>query len=185
MTYYEDVRVPVEHASGPENSGWRLITSQLNHERIGARRVQRSAQRLFDETVEWARKTEAEDGRRVGDEPWVQLVPRRGLRAARGAEDPQLAHGLELERGVPDPAMASAVKVLQHRVRDRVLPAAARGHRACPARCGPARPATVLRGELETEWRHCQINTFGGGVNEVQRDLDRACSGSGCRARRR
>ena len=32
-------------------------------------------------------------------------------------------------------------------------------------------PGAQLRGELEREWRHCQINTFGGGVNEVQREL--------------
>jgi hypothetical protein len=35
----------------------------------------------------------------------------------------------------------------------------------------PGSAGEVLRGELETEWRHCQINTFGGGVNEVQREL--------------
>jgi alkylation response protein AidB-like acyl-CoA dehydrogenase len=29
----------------------------------------------------------------------------------------------------------------------------------------------VLRGELEQEWRRCQINTFGGGVNEIQREI--------------
>jgi alkylation response protein AidB-like acyl-CoA dehydrogenase len=32
-------------------------------------------------------------------------------------------------------------------------------------------PGAQLRGELEREWRHCQINTFGGGVNEVQREI--------------
>ena len=29
----------------------------------------------------------------------------------------------------------------------------------------------VLAGEIEHEWRGCQINTFGGGVNEVQREI--------------
>ena len=32
--YYENVRVPVANLVGPENGGWRLITSQLNHERV-------------------------------------------------------------------------------------------------------------------------------------------------------
>ncbi|HKC28885.1 MAG TPA: acyl-CoA dehydrogenase FadE29, partial [Jatrophihabitans sp.] len=33
-TYYSDVRVPVDMLVGTENEGWRLITSQLNHERV-------------------------------------------------------------------------------------------------------------------------------------------------------
>ena len=28
-----------------------------------------------------------------------------------------------------------------------------------------------LRGRLELEWRACQINTYGGGVNEIQREI--------------
>jgi hypothetical protein len=32
-------------------------------------------------------------------------------------------------------------------------------------------PGAVLRGQLEEAWRACQINTFGGGVNEVQREI--------------
>src|SRR3954452_2581233 len=34
-SYYNDVRVPVENRIGEENGGWRLITNQLNHERVG------------------------------------------------------------------------------------------------------------------------------------------------------
>ena len=33
-TYYSDVRVPVSMRVGAENAGWRLITTQLNHERV-------------------------------------------------------------------------------------------------------------------------------------------------------
>ena len=32
-------------------------------------------------------------------------------------------------------------------------------------------PGAVLRGLVEREWRSCQINTFGGGVNEIQREI--------------
>ena len=34
-TYYDDVRVPVTNLVGEENGGWQMITTQLNHERIG------------------------------------------------------------------------------------------------------------------------------------------------------
>ncbi len=33
-TYYADVRVPVTMRVGEENAGWRLVTTQLNHERV-------------------------------------------------------------------------------------------------------------------------------------------------------
>jgi len=32
-------------------------------------------------------------------------------------------------------------------------------------------PGAALHGELEEEYRKCQINTFGGGVVELMRDL--------------
>ena len=32
-------------------------------------------------------------------------------------------------------------------------------------------PGALLAGQLEQEWRGCQINTFGGGVNETQREI--------------
>ena len=34
-SYYDDVRVPAENVVGDVNAGWRLITNQLNHERVG------------------------------------------------------------------------------------------------------------------------------------------------------
>jgi len=35
VTYYSDVEVPADMIIGEENAGWRLITEQLNHERVG------------------------------------------------------------------------------------------------------------------------------------------------------
>ena len=34
-SYYSDVHVPVANRVGEENDGWRMITTQLNHERVG------------------------------------------------------------------------------------------------------------------------------------------------------
>ena len=55
-TYYEDVRVPVSNRVGPENAGWKLITSQLNHERITLA-APGLADRLLDEVWSWADET--------------------------------------------------------------------------------------------------------------------------------
>ena len=71
-TYYDNVRVPVTNLVGPEHGGWRLITSQLNHERITLA-CPGLADRLVDEVWEWAAQTDAPEGGRMLDRPWVQL----------------------------------------------------------------------------------------------------------------
>ncbi len=170
MTYYENVRVPVENVVGQENGGWRLITMQLNHERIGLAAFSTYAQKLFDDTVEWARKTEAEDGRPVAAKPWVQasLAEAHARLEAMKIFNWRMACGLE--RGEVSPAMASAAKVYSSEaviVVYRLLLEVV----GMPGALRPDSAGCVLRGELETEARHCQINTFGGGVNEIQREL--------------
>lgn len=170
MTYYENVRVPVDMVVGQENQGWGLITLQLNHERIGLAAFSSYSQRLYDETVEWARKTEAEDGRPVGEKPWVQACIGEAHARLEALKIFNWRMAWELERGVLNPAMASAAKVHSteavievYRLLLEVV--------GMPGAMRPGSAGEVLRGELETEWRHCQINTFGGGVNEVQREL--------------
>ena len=72
-TYYEDVRVPVDNRVGEENEGWRMITTQLNHERVGLAAWSGLSLQLYDEVVAWAAATETDDGRRLIDLAWVQL----------------------------------------------------------------------------------------------------------------
>jgi 3-oxocholest-4-en-26-oyl-CoA dehydrogenase alpha subunit len=170
MTYYENVRVPVENLVAQENMGWHLITMQLNHERIGLAAFSSYAQRLFDDTVEWARKTEAEDGRPVGAKGWVQGCLGEAHARLEAMKIFNWRMAWELEQGKLNPAMASAAKVHNseavievYRLLLEVV--------GMPGALRPGSAGEVLRGELETEWRHCQINTFGGGVNEVQREL--------------
>jgi alkylation response protein AidB-like acyl-CoA dehydrogenase len=170
MTYYQDVRVPVENLVGEENAGWRLITMQLNHERIGLAAFSTYAQKMYDDTVEWARKTEGEDGHPVASRPWVQSALAEAWSRLEAMKIFNWRMAWELEQGQLNPAMASAAKVYStesvievYRLLLEVV--------GMPGAMQPESAGAVLRGELETEWRHCQINTFGGGVNEVQREL--------------
>ena len=71
-TYYQDVRVPVGNRVGEENSGWKLVTNQLNHERVALV----SAQPIFTaltQVREWAQITKDAHGKRLIDSEWVQL----------------------------------------------------------------------------------------------------------------
>jgi hypothetical protein len=155
---------------GEENAGWRLITLQLNHERIGLAAFSSYAHKLYEDTLEWARKTEAEDGRPVASRPWVQAALAEAWSRLEAMKVFNWRMAWELEQGVLNPAMASAAKVYStegvvevYRLLLEVV--------GMPGALRSGSAGGALRGELETEWRHCQINTYGGGVNEVQREL--------------
>ncbi len=170
MTYYENVRVPAEMLVGEENMGWKLITLQLNHERVGLAAFSNGAIRLLHEAIDWARETEDESGGRLADKPWVQMALAEAycLLEAMKVTNWKMAWGLEA--GEPDPAQSSAAKILAtegvievFRLLLEVLGSA--------GTLKEGSPGAVLHGHVEHEIRLATINTFGGGVNEVQREL--------------
>ena len=170
VSYYEDLRVPVEMRVGPENGGWQLITLQLNHERVGLAAFGASAAAVLAEVVEWARSTPAGAGCPVADAPWVQIALGEAYARLEALKVMNWRMAWEIERGHLEPARASAVKIYGtetlievYRLLLEVLGVAG------TVRAGS--PGALLRGRVEQEARACQINTFGGGVNEVQRDI--------------
>ena len=167
--YLEGVRVPVANLVGKENGGWRLITSQLNHERVALMMVGPLA-RLSKEVLHWAAQTDASDDKKVLDLPWV----RRNLaRVEQGLEVLRLMNwrqAANLDHGTLLPHEASAIKVYgsefyveAHRLLIEVLGA--------PGILSRGSSGALLRGELERHYRATLVLTFGGGVNEVQRDI--------------
>lgn len=73
-SYYENIRVPVTRRVGKENEGWRLITNQLNHERVTLAAHGTMAIRALHDVQHWAMETKLADGRRVVDLPWVRRL---------------------------------------------------------------------------------------------------------------
>ena len=71
-TFYEDVRVPAANLVGGENQGWKLITNQLNHERVTLCSPG-IIERALNRQRAWAQSTKLADGRRVIDQEWVQV----------------------------------------------------------------------------------------------------------------
>ncbi|EHM26892.1 MULTISPECIES: acyl-CoA dehydrogenase family protein [Streptomyces] len=170
-TYYDGVRVPATNLVGAENQGWRLITSQLNHERVALAAIGMQAEDFYEEALAHARTPDPVTGRRRIDEPWVRA--RLAEAYARLAATRLLNWRLvdAVGAGAPSPGEASGVKfagtesavevyrMCQEAVGD---PALLRG--GSPGCFGPG-------GELERMNRAAQINTFGGGVGEVQREI--------------
>lgn len=170
MTYYDNVRVPAEMLVGEENMGWKLITLQLNHERVGLAAYSNGAIRLLHEAIDWARETEDESGGRLADKAWVQIALAEAycLLEAMKVTNWKMAWGLEA--GEPDPAQSSAAKILATEAVIEVLRLLLEVLGSAGA-LKAGSPGAVLHGHVEHEIRLATINTFGGGVNEVQREL--------------
>jgi len=170
QTFYDDVRVPVGNLVGKLNGGWKLITNQLNHERVTLC-SSGMIEGHFEEVVRWAKETRLADGRRVIDQPWVQLNLARiyarldflrlmNFKVAWGAEQNQPLN----------PAHASTIKVFGTEFYLEAI-------RLMLEILGPAgtfrsgSPDAAIRGRIGFMLRSIHILTFGGGTNEMQRDL--------------
>ena len=167
--FYEDVRVPASRLVGGENNGWKLITGQLNHERITLCSAG-ILERCFDETRRWARTATLTDGRRVIDQEWVQL---NLARVYAGLEFLRLINwkvAWTATRGKLDIADASSIKVFgtEWYLESFRLLMEIMGQRGYLKR---GSPEAVFDGHVETLYRGLLILTFGGGTNEIQRDL--------------
>ena len=167
-TYYEDVRVPAANLVGDLNGGWPLMTNQLNHERVALT----SAAPLVHAVAEvrrWAQETKASDGSRIIDAEWVQVLLGR---AHARVEVLSLMNWKIASSAGEDlsPADASATKVYGSELATEV-------YRALMEIVGPnalvraGSPASVLAGRLERYHRTSLVMTFGGGTNEIQRDI--------------
>ena len=168
-TYYDNVRVPEDHLVGELNMGMALIFSQLNRERLSLVNVGAFLQ-LFNDVTDWAKTTTYANGSRVLDQPWVQAnlaKCRMGLEALKLMCYRQAA---EMNRGQLTMHDASAAKVYGteffvelYRLLGEIL-----GVQGVLRR---GSQGAVLNGKLEQIYRMASIITFGGGTNEVQRDL--------------
>jgi len=168
-TYFEDVRVPARNLIGPEHGGWWLIVNQLNHERVALCTVGPS-QRILEEVTQWAKSTRRADGTRVIDQPWVQLKLARVRARIEVLKLLNWRQAWCMTQGALNFADASAVKVYGTEFyidcyRDMLEVV---GHRGTVRR---GSPQAVARGLLEMLQRAMLVLTFGGGTNEIQRDI--------------
>jgi 3-oxocholest-4-en-26-oyl-CoA dehydrogenase alpha subunit len=165
-TFYDDVRVGEDAVVYGVNRGWDLIINQLNYERMSLG-PPGMIERVFDDVVAWTRDTKLPDGRRVADQEWVQL---NLARVHARLEFVKLINWKVAAAGGTNPADASATKVFAtefyteaYRLLMEVLGPVAYLTRGSPG--------ALLAGQLERGLQGSLILTFGGGVNEVQRDL--------------
>ena len=168
-TYYSDVRVPASALVGELNGGWPLITNQLNHERVALTSAA-PLQLALREVRSWAQTTKLPDGHRVIDQEWVQVHLARVHAKVEFLKLINWKIAWGVAHAALNPADASATKVYGTEL-------ATEAYRLLMEVLGPAAyvrdgsKGAVLRGRIERMHRAALILTFGGGTNEIQRDI--------------
>ncbi|MCB1256885.1 MAG: acyl-CoA dehydrogenase family protein [Microthrixaceae bacterium] len=168
-TFFDDVRVPAANLVGGENNGWSLIMNQLNHERVtlcSSGLLEQS----YEEVRDWAAATLAPKGSRVIDEEWVQM---NLAKVHAGLEFLRLINwkvAWTATHAPLDISDASTIKIFgtefyleAFRLLMEII--------GPEAYLSPDSPVSAIRGRLERNYRSLLILTYGGGTNEIQRDL--------------
>ena len=169
QVFYEDVRVPATTRIGEENEGWKLITNQLNHERVTLC-SSGIVERALSDVRTWAQQTQLPSGERVIDEEWVQLSLARVHARLEFLRLINWKIAWASTQKSLHPADASATKVFgtEFYLEALRLLMEILGQRAY---LKDDSPGELLQARLEHQYRGLIILTFGGGTNEVQRDL--------------
>jgi alkylation response protein AidB-like acyl-CoA dehydrogenase len=170
VSYYDNVRVPEDMIIGEVNKGWKLITSQLNHERVGLAAWGIQGWKLFQKALEWAREEHGPDGKRVIDDPSVQAALAETYSYLEAMRVMNSRMSWQLDEADIDAVFPSAIKVYSTEIIIevcRLLMDIVGPH----SLIRPGSPGVALMGDLEHEYRRSTINTFCGGVVEVLRGL--------------
>ena len=168
-TYYDNVRVPRNMLVGELHGGWKLITAQLNHERLGLGAWSDKVVSLFSRVYLWARCAD-EQGHRATDHGWVRRDLAECYARLEAMRLINFRIAADLDRDRVDVALASTTKVYGSESAIEIL----RKLSAIVGASGLTRSgsaAAYLLGELEYEVRASVNLTFGGGTNEIQREL--------------
>jgi alkylation response protein AidB-like acyl-CoA dehydrogenase len=163
-TYYSGIRVPVGNVVGEIDGGWRLLTTQLNHERIGLAALGGRMIALWEQVRDWAR-----DNGSV-ELPWVRADLARTYAKLEAMRLMNWKMTSAVAAGTLTGADAGAAKAFgteTHIDVQRTLT----GILGAAGRVRPESPGAVLAGQVEQLSRQGVVNTFGGGVNEVLRDM--------------
>ena len=158
--FFDEVRVPADHLVGELNEGWRLVTTALDFERV-AIGVTGGLRRLYDELVRFVAGA-VEGGAPLGARDDVRHT------LADLAARIELARLLNyraawmVDQGLVPNAEASMTKVVTTELQATLAAAALDLTRGEPS------PATTLAQHM---YRQAPYLRFGGGTNEVQRDI--------------
>ena len=156
---FDDVRVPLENCIGGENNGWRMVTGQLNSERV-ALVSSAPVERSLSFVLEWAREAKTDDGSRLIDQQWVRNNLARVHADAEFLKLLNAKLATEVDAGKLQPADASAAKVFGSEL-------SGKAKRLLNEIVG----LDIGLGPMAKGASSSNVMTFIGGANEIQRDI--------------
>ncbi|MFS0574302.1 acyl-CoA dehydrogenase family protein [Sporosarcina sp. 179-K 3D1 HS] len=168
VTFYDNVRVPLDAIVGEENKGWHYLTSQLSLERLMLSTYS-EMERVVEDIIEWANETVI-DGKRIIDDEWVhtslaeltvdlEVLRLLNYRAAWAHENEKTA-----------PFRPSMNKVLSSELNSKTYDICMQVMKLFGQLSADSKHA-VLKGRVESFAQAALILLFGGGANDVMRDL--------------
>jgi alkylation response protein AidB-like acyl-CoA dehydrogenase len=166
--FFDNVRVPRDYLIGERGMGFYYAAMALNFERLSIGSVA-MVRRYFRELVGVVREIEI-DGRPLRENPWVRE------RLARLAVDIEAARmlGLEtawaLEQGRVPAAESSMAKIFVSELAQRIADAGTE-ILGLNGQLHPQEEKARLHGRLQWLYRTAPLLAFGGGTNEVQRNI--------------
>jgi alkylation response protein AidB-like acyl-CoA dehydrogenase len=168
QVWFDDVRVPRENLVGARDHGWAYVTQSLDFERIAVG-ITGGLRRLLDDLVAWCRDTTVD-----GDALLARADVQRRL--AELTVEVELARLLNhraaqmIDAGRPATAEASMTKVFTTELQARASSLAL--DLLGPAgQLDPYDQRTPLDGLAQLMYRTAPYLRFGGGTNEIQRDI--------------
>ncbi len=169
VTYYQDVRVPDKYRIGEIDGGWKLITGQLNRERLSIVNPGMLGG-LFEKVCQWCAETADSSGQPLIQTPWIK---ENLARIATELETLKLLcwkQAWVMQTGNPEMADSSAAKVYGSEffveTYRRLLEVMGQA-----GTLNQNSPGAILKGKLEHRYRVGSVLTFGGGTNEIQREI--------------
>lgn len=168
-TYYENIRLPDKYRVGDVNGGWKLITGQLNRERLSIVNPGMLSG-VYEQVCAWCAQTKDRAGEPLIKTPWIK---QNLAHVYTGLETLKLLcwkQAWAMQSGEPDMADSSAAKVYGSEFFVEAYRLLLEVVGQTGALCEDSKGA-VLRGKLEQRYRFGSILTFGGGTNEIQREI--------------
>jgi alkylation response protein AidB-like acyl-CoA dehydrogenase len=167
VTYYDNIRVTPDRILGEVDRGWKIITAQLNHERVALAAMTVIGNKQFKRVVRQLRDLTTEQGGPLAN-PLIRAKVGELYARLETMEILNLRTALQIEKGQLDVALASGAKFKNILALIEVL-------KECLELVGEdalvkhGSPDAIFAGDLERDYRNGQISTVGGGVLEVMR----------------
>ncbi len=167
VTFYNDVRVPVSALVGEENRGWYYMTTQLDFERVAISPVPH-IERVFD----WLCDVFREEGLGA-DQEWTRVSLASMAADLNALKVMDLKVAAMVANGEVPVSEASLLKVLSNELRAKLC-ADALQMLGSSGLVRPGSPGVRLDSSehsIERQLRESVITLFGGGSNDIQRDI--------------